>query len=123
MKGQHLVRVRDRIKRILADAIRDEIRDPAIGFVTLTDVQLSPDLSHAIVFVTSLEEDPESRAAVIQGLMRASPFLRNRLARRGKLRRTPQIRFEFDEVAESGSRLEAIFARMRDSQDAPTEER
>jgi len=122
MKGQHLVRVRDQIKRILSDAIREEVRDPAVGFVTLTDVQLSPDLSHAIVFVTSLEEDPQSRESVLAGLTRAGPFLRRQLARRGNLRRTPQIRFEFDDVAESGSRLEALFAQMRDERDPSAEE-
>lgn len=122
MKGQHLVRVRDQIKRILSDAIREEVRDPAVGFVTLTDVQLSPDLSHAIVFVTSLEEDPKSREAALAGLTRAAPFLRRKLARKANLRRTPQIRFEFDDVAESGSRLEALFAQMDHEPDPPAEE-
>jgi ribosome-binding factor A len=122
MKGQHLVRVRDQIKRILSDAIREEVRDPAVGFVTLTDVQLSPDLSHAIVFVTSLEEDPKSRESVLDGLSRATPFLRRQLARKANLRRTPQIRFDFDDVAESGSRLEALFAQMRDERPPSTEE-
>ena len=122
MKGQHLVRVRDQIKRILTDTIRDEIRDPAIGFVTLTDVHLSPDFGHAVVFVTSLDEKPEQRRALLEALSRSSPFLRRQLARRGNLRRTPEIRFEFDTVAESGSRLEEIFSQLNDERDPPSGE-
>lgn len=122
MKGQQLVRARDGIRRILSESIREEIRDPAIGLVTLTDVHLAPDLSHAIIFVTSLEESPERRQSILAGLTRAAPFLRRKLASRARLRRTPEIRFEFDEVAESGSRLEAIFSQMQGSRESSPEE-
>jgi ribosome-binding factor A len=114
VKGQHQVRTRDRILRILTTALREDVRDPAIGFVTLTDVRLAPDLSQATVFVTSLEESSAARKKILDGLVRAAPFLRRQLAQRGNLRRTPQLRFEFDRVAESGARLEKLFSEMRE---------
>ena len=82
------------------------MRDPRVGMLTLTSVDVSPDLSHAKVFFTLLEK---SRLEdTLQGLQRASGFLRSQLARRLKLYTTPELRFAYDESVERGDRLSRL---------------
>lgn len=100
-------RVADQIRLVLSDAIRDEIRDPRVGFATLTEVDLSPDLKQARVFVSRLGSHAE-REATVDALNHAAPFLRRRLAERARLRYTPALRFVTDDTLERGSRVEAI---------------
>ena len=101
----------DRVRRILAEAIRGELRDPRIGFITLTDVKLSPDKRYAVIYVSVLgtEEHEES----LHALNHAAPFLRRVLAHRAGMRYTPQLRFVTDEAIERGTRLEQIFGELR----------
>ena len=107
MSFDRSVRVADRIRRSLAPLISEELRDPRIGFVTLTDVRLSPDLRHARIFVTVM--DGEQREATLKALNRAVPFLRHALARSAGLRFTPQLKFLADDVEETSQRLDQIF--------------
>ena len=100
-------RVAEQIRGVLADLIRDELRDPRIGFVTLTGVALSPDLKQARVFVSRLGSESE-RAAAVEALNHAVPFLRRSLADRARLRFTPGLRFVSDATLERGSRVEAL---------------
>jgi len=104
--GHRAERVADRVRRELARLIHEELRDPRIGFVTLTDVDLSPDLRHARVFVTVMGD--ENRDATLEALNHAVPFLRRSLARKASLRFTPQLRFFRDGGEESGQRVETI---------------
>ena len=106
MTGNRSDRVADRIRQELARLIQEELRDPRIGFVTLTDVDLSPDLRHARVFVTVMGD--EDREATLEALNHAVPFLRRSLARRASLRFTPQLRFFRDGAEESGQRVDRI---------------
>jgi ribosome-binding factor A len=98
-------RVADVIRRELARALREDVRDPEIGFVTLTGVDLSPDLRSARVFFSTL--NPEQVSA-LHALRRATPFLRRTLARRAGLRLTPELHFVFDRSVTEGSRLEEL---------------
>ena len=102
----------DRVRRVLAQLLSEELRDPRIGFVTLTDVKLSSDRRHAVAFVTIL--GGEQPGASLETLNRAAPFLRKMLAQRAGMRHTPALKFVTDEVVESGSRLERLFAQMRE---------
>lgn len=102
----------DRVRRVLAQLLSEELRDPRIGFVTLTDVKLSSDRRHAVAFVTILGE--EQPGASLETLNRAAPFLRKMLAQRAGMRHTPALKFVTDEVVESGSRLERLFVQMRE---------
>jgi len=104
--GHRAERVADRVRRELARLIHEELRDPRIGFVTLTDVDLSSDLRHARVFVTVMGE--ESRDATLEALNHAVPFLRRSLARKASLKFTPQLRFFRDGGEESGQRVDTI---------------
>src|SRR5581483_635378 len=91
----------DQIQRELSDLLQRELRDPRVGMVTITSVDVSPDLSHAKIFFTGLPETSK-------GLSRAAGYLRSQLARRIKLYTTPELRFVYDESVERGDRLSRL---------------
>jgi ribosome-binding factor A len=97
-------RAADQIQRILSELIRLELKDPRVHMVTITDVEVSTDLSHAKVFVTTLDA-PEQRKEMLAGLERAAGFLRSALSRRLTVRTVPQLHFVYDESVERGTRL------------------
>ena len=96
----------DLIQRELSELVRRELRDPRVGMITITGVDVSPDFSHAKVFYTTL--DPAHVADAAAGLQRAAGFLRTQLAKRIKLYTTPGLRFEYDESVERGDRLSRL---------------
>ena len=104
-------RVAEQIRAVLSDALRDEVRDRRVGFVTLTDIELSPDLKQARVFVSRLGSEAEREEAVA-ALNHAAPFLRRALAQRARLRYTPALRFVSDATLERGSRVEEIIQKI-----------
>jgi len=97
-------RVADQIQRELSEILRTELKDPRVGMITLTGVEVSPDLAHAKVFFTSLAE-AERREEALLGLARASGFLRTMLGARLKTYNVPELRFFYDASVESGIRL------------------
>ena len=99
-------RVADLIQRELSDLIRREVRDPRVGMITLTSVDVSPDLTHAKVFFTLLTK--EKVAETTHALQRAAGFLRSQLAHRMKMYTTPELRFVYDESVERGDRLSRL---------------
>jgi ribosome-binding factor A len=101
----------DLIQRELSELVQRELRDPRVGMITLTGVDVSPDFSHAKVFYTTLNRDHVEEAA--QGLRRAAGFLRSQLAKRIKLYTTPELRFEYDESVERGDRLSRLIDSTR----------
>ena len=103
-------RVAEEIRGVLAEAIR-EVRDPLVGFVTLTGVDLSPDLRQARVYVSRLGTEAD-RDAAVSALNHAVAFLRHAVATRARLRYTPALRFVSDATIESGSRVEAIIQEL-----------
>jgi ribosome-binding factor A len=96
----------DLIQRELSELLQRELRDPRVGMITITGVDVSPDFSHAKVFFTVLEKQRLEDAR--EGLRRSAGFLRSRLARRIKLYTTPELRFEYDESVERGDRLSRL---------------
>ena len=96
----------DQIQREVSDLLQHELRDPRVARVTVTAVDVSPDLSHAKVFFTLLEKD--RLEDTLAGLKRSAGFLRSALARRIKLYTTPQLRFEYDESVERGDHLSRL---------------
>jgi ribosome-binding factor A len=96
----------DLIQRELSELLQRELRDPGVGMITITAVDVSPDFSHAKVFFTVL--DAERLDDAKQGLKRAAGFLRTQLAKRIKLYTTPELRFEYDESVERGDRLSRL---------------
>lgn len=96
-------KVADQIQRELSDVLRRELRDPRVGMITLTGVELSPDCAHATVYFTCLDRSHVEQAQA--GLSRAAGFLRSQLARRIRLYTTPELRFAYDESVERGAHL------------------
>ena len=100
-------RVAEQIGRELAELIQLELKDPRVGLITLTDVELTPDYAHAKVFYTTLA-DPSARQDIDTGLRRASGFLRRELGRRIRIHTLPELHFVFDESVERGDRLSRL---------------
>jgi ribosome-binding factor A len=96
-------RVNEAVRQVLSEAV-GELKDPRIGFVTITGVDTSPDLRHARVFVSVFGSD-EARAASLAGLEAAHGVLQSRLARELTMKRTPQLAFEYDPSVERGVRM------------------
>ena len=107
MPAARHARIADQIQRELAELVRTELRDPRIGMVTLTGVEVSRDQSHAKVFFTVLGPEGAARVAT-EGLRRASGFLRTELAHRLTTRSMPELHFEHDESVERGVRLSKL---------------
>ncbi len=94
----------------IAEIVRTEIDDPLIGFVTITDVEMSPDLKHARVYFSVLGDEQEKRDSA-RGIRRAAKFIRGRIAERIELRYVPTLRFVLDETAERAQRIEMLLRR------------
>jgi len=113
-------RVADRIREELARLLNEEARDPGLGFLTVTGVELSPDMRHARVYVSVLGPDQER---ALDALRRATPFLRRGLARSAGLRFTPQLRFFPDPAVAAGIRVEELLREIHEPDDrAPQED-
>jgi len=100
-------RIAEQVQRELSDIIRRELKDPRVGMITLVDVEVSPDQSHARVYFTSLG-DQSSIVDTTAGLQHAAGFLRSELAHRMKLRSVPQLQFKYDESIERGMRISQL---------------
>ncbi|MBI3731464.1 MAG: 30S ribosome-binding factor RbfA [Burkholderiales bacterium] len=90
------LRVADQIQRDLAEIIWSELKDPRVGMITLTEVQLTPDYAHAKVYFTTLVDDPVAVKNTIEALVKASGFLRNQLGLRLHIHTLPQLHFVHD---------------------------
>lgn len=103
-------RVSEQIRRELAEIIRLELKDPRVGFITLTDVEVTPDYAHAKVYFTSLKGQ-EGLEDILTGLSRAAGFLRHELGRRIHLHTLPALHFAYDASIERGSELSQLIDR------------
>ena len=101
------LRIAEQIQRELADILRLELKDPRVGMITITEVQVSPDNKHAKVFFTLLG-DAVRIEQTIDGLRSAAGFLRTQLAHRLKLRTMPEIHFAYDNSVEHGAKLSRL---------------
>ena len=100
-------RVGDQLRAEISDLLAREVHDPGIGFLTITQVTVSPDLQVARVYYTTLGDD-KARRETARALGRATPFLRRQVGSRLRLKRVPTLEFFFDESIERGDRIERI---------------
>ncbi len=107
MPSDRMRRVDEAVREVLSDAVTTDLKDPRVGFVTVTAVETSPDLRHARVYVSVLGTDDE-REASLAGLRSAHGFLQARVASELRLKHTPQLSFEEDDTARRAARLEEI---------------
>src|SRR3954447_19428157 len=104
MPSGRMRRVDEALRAVLSDAITRDLKDPRIGFVTVTGVKTSPDLRHARVYVSVLGDEP-TRQATLEGLQSAHGFLQGRIASELSLRRTPTLAFQYDDSIDRGMRI------------------
>jgi ribosome-binding factor A len=105
--GHRVNRVGEQMKKELGDIISRKIKDPRIGFVTVTDVQVTGDLQQAKVYISVLG-DEEQRENTLKGLAKAKGFIRTEIGQRIRLRKTPELFFEFDETMAYGNRINSL---------------
>jgi ribosome-binding factor A len=105
--NQRAQRIGDQIQRELVELLRDEVKDPRVGMITITAVEVSADYGHAKVFFTVLA-GAEHAQETLQALQRAAGFLRTGLSHRLNLYSVPQLHFTYDDSIESGMRLSAL---------------
>ena len=102
-------RVADHLRRELATLIQRGMRDPRLGMVSVTDVEVSRDLAHARVFYTSMDADStEAATEITEALNRAAGYMRSQLSRDSRLRMVPQLRFFYDSSVGRGRHLEEL---------------
>lgn len=98
-------RIGDQIQRDLAQLIRDEVRDPRVGLVTVSGVDVTRDLAHAKVYVSALGADADQAREMVSALNHAAGYLRKLLAHRLTIRTIPALKFVYDESFDRGARL------------------
>jgi ribosome-binding factor A len=107
MSSDRMRRVDEAIRQVIGAVVAGELKDPRVGFVTVTDVRTSADLSHARVFVSVLGDD-EQRAASMSGLTSAHGYLQRRVASELHLKRTPTLTFVYDDTTDRALRVDAL---------------
>jgi ribosome-binding factor A len=114
MASGRMRRVDEAIRQVIGDAMAGELKDPRVGFVTVTDVRTSADLSHARVYVSVLGDEQQRRAS-LEGLRSAHGFLQRQLAEELHLKRTPTLEFSYDDTTDRALRVDALLAEIEDS--------
>ena len=106
-QGSRPERVGDQIRKELSELIAREVHDPGIGFLTVTQVKMTPDLQNARVYYTIIG-DEKARKQTQRALGRATPFLRRQVGNRVRLKTVPTLEFFYDESIERQDRIEKI---------------
>ena len=113
MGSARMRRVNEAVRQVLGDAIATEVKDPRVGFVTVTDVKTSPDLRHARVWISVLGEGgqtatPEDREATLAALRHAHGFLQARVGSELRFKHTPTLEFAYDDTSDRALRVEEL---------------
>lgn len=108
-------RLGELIREAVAVFLTGHVRDPRIGFVTVTGVEVSPDLEHARIRVSVMGSE-EERARTLEGLASAARFMRAQISRELNLRTSPELRFEIDRGLEHARRIEQVLKRLKEDQ-------
>jgi ribosome-binding factor A len=109
-------RVDEAVREVLGDAVTHDLKDPRVGFVTVTEVRTSADLRQARVFVSVFGTDVE-KAATLEGLASAHGILQTRIARELRMKHTPALQFLLDDTAEKAAKLEALIEDVTEGSD------
>ncbi len=107
MSDGRMRRVDEAIRQVIGDALAADLKDPRVGFVTVTDVKTSSDLRHARVYV-SVFGPAGDREETLAGLRHAQGFLQGQIARELRLKRTPTLQFSYDDTSERAMRIDAL---------------
>lgn len=118
---QRTDRINEQLRQEVSILVRDAVRDPRVGLVTITAVETSPELDHAKVYVSVMGDDAEKEAA-LQGLQSAAPFIRSQLSKELHMRRVPELHFKYDRVLAEASRIESLLREVLPPEPAADEE-
>jgi ribosome-binding factor A len=115
MTSGRMRRVDEAVRQVISDVMAGDLKDPRVGFVTVTDVRTSADLRHARVYVSVLGADgspsaPDEREATLAGLRSAHGYLQGRVASELHLKRTPALEFVYDETTDRAMRVDELIA-------------
>ena len=121
MSSHRASRLAEEIKRELAQILREEMKDPGIGFASITRVEVSSDLRYAKIFVSVLGPEPEPQKT-IGALQRATGFIRSEISRRIRLRYMPELTFKLDQSIEQGVRIAKLIDQVREEPHEPGSE-
>lgn len=116
MESKRTRRIGNQIRQMLGELLLRDLRDPRIraaGVVSITHVQVTPDLAQARVFLSATDDRSSVREAMVVGFRSAGRYLRGEVGRRLKLRRVPVLKFELDEALERANRLERVLKEVR----------
>lgn len=120
-QGPRPARIAEEIRIELSQLLMRAVKDPGVGFITLTEVKVTPDLQIARVYYTTLGDD-KARRETRRALERATPFLRRQVGQRLQLRRVPELEFFFDESVERGDRIERIIRELHKGEQSSDDE-
>ena len=110
MPGSRMRRVNEAVREVLSGHITDDLKDPRIGFVTVTGVDTSSDLRHARVYVSVLGSDDEKQQA-LEGLRSSAGFLQSKVGEELRMKRTPTLEFHYDDSIDRGMRISELLDR------------
>jgi ribosome-binding factor A len=111
MKNVRSNRVGEQLKKELSDIFQKELKDPRIGFLTVTAVEMTGDLSQAKVYISVLGND-EQKENSLKAIAKAQGFIRSEIGKRIRLRHTPELIFKFDESIAYGTRIEKLLSEI-----------
>lgn len=114
-------RVAEQMKKEIGEIIARKLKDPRIGFVTVTDVEVTGDLQQATVYITVLGNN-RKRSDTLKGLEQAKGFIRTEIGQRIRLRKTPELMFAFDVSAEYGSKIDTLLKQIQTEDSEKTED-
>lgn len=109
-------RVAEQMKKELGEIVNQKLKDPRIGFVTITDVSVTNDLQQATVYISVLGKE-EEKNNTLKGLQKATGFIRSEIGKRIRLRKVPEITFTFDEAHEYGNRIDSILQKLKEEEE------
>lgn len=109
-------RLAEALKVEISDIIRNQVKDPRVGFASIVDVEVSSDLRHARVYVSILGGE-EERAGALKGLESATGFIRSEVARRIRLRHAPELSFRIDESIARGVRIAELLGKLKEGEE------
>lgn len=110
-------RVGEQLKKELSQILQNEMKDPRIGFITVTGVEMTPDLSQAKVYISVLGSD-QQKEDTLKGIAKATGFIRSEVGKRIQLRHTPELIFKFDESIDYGSHIEKLLAQINEERES-----
>ncbi len=121
MTTRRVQRLNEQIRRELSDILRNEVRDPRVGVMTVTGVETTPDLDYARVYLNVVGDEAEKQEA-LEGLRSAASFARTELGKRLRVRRVPELHFELDRTLDYAMRIERLLGEVlpAESREAPS---